>query len=413
MPARSCALYNGGMTESIYLDNNATTPLAPEAAEAMARAAKECSGNPSSQHSFGRRARQVLEDARETIGSLLGANLSGFPPDRVVFTSGGTEANNLALFGLAGSTPGSIIISQVEHPSVTAPAEVLASRGWRLDKLPVGSSGEVMVDELRGLLRPDTRLISVMLANNETGVIQPVPRIAAIAALADVPVHTDAVQPVAKLPVNFRELGVATLTATAHKFHGPIGIGVLIVRAGIELPPMLFGGHQQEGLRPGTEPAALAAGMRAALEVACREGDDRRRRMQLLRDEFESLLLAELPDLVVHGRAADRLPHTSHIAFPGVDAQALGMVLDLAGVACSTGSACASGSSKPSPILLAMGVDEGLARSSLRFSFGSSTAATDMREAARRIVLTYKDLRHKKQGEKIAKTSRVAAANSL
>lgn len=401
------------MPDSIYLDNNATTPLCPEAAEAMARAAKDCWGNPSSQHSFGRRARQVLEDAREAIGSLLGANLSGFPPDRVIFTSGGTEANNLAMFGLVGATPGHLIISAVEHPSVTAAADVLADHGWHVDKLPVAASGEAMVDELRALLRPDTRLISVMLANNETGVMQPVERIAAIAAEAGVPVHTDAVQPVAKLPANFRRLGVTTLTATAHKFHGPIGIGVLVVRAGVELKPMFFGGHQQEGFRPGTEPVALAAGMQAALEAAHREGDDRRRRLQAIRDEFESLLLAEFPDLVIHGKAADRLPHTSHIAFPNIDGQSLGMSLDLAGVACSTGSACASGSMKPSPILLAMGVDEPLARASLRFSFGASSTATDMREAARRIALAYNGLRHPKQGENFADASRVAPVNSL
>ena len=249
------------MPESIYLDNNATTPLAPEAAEAMERAAKECWGNPSSQHRFGRRARQVLEDAREAIGTLLGANLGGFPPDRVIFTSGGTEANNLAMFGLASASPGHLVISDIEHPSVSGPAEVLAGRGWQVDKLPVGADGQVIVDELPRLLRPNTRLVAVMLGNNETGIMQPLERIAAIATEAGVPVHTDAVQPVAKLPVNFRQLGVTTLTATAHKFHGPIGVGVLIVRAGVELPPQFFGGHQQEGFRPGTEPVVLAAGM--------------------------------------------------------------------------------------------------------------------------------------------------------
>jgi cysteine desulfurase len=228
-----------------------------------------------------------------------------------------------------------------------------------------------------------------------------------------VPVHTDAVQPVSKLPVNFRQLGVATMTATAHKFHGPIGIGALIVRAGVELNPMLFGGHQQEGVRPGTEPVVLAAGMQAALEASHREGDERRRRMQVLRDEFEALLLADFPDLVIHGRLANRLPHTSYIAFPGVDGQALGMALDLAGVACSTGSACASGSSKPSPILLAMGVDEGLARSSLRFSFGASSTLSEMRQAVRRILLIYNNLRQHKPAENFANASRVVAANPL
>lgn len=405
------------MPDSIYLDNNATTPLAPEAAEAMARAARDCWGNPSSQHGFGRRARQVLEDAREAIGGLLGAKLGGFPPDRVIFTSGGTEANNLAMFGLTASAshtrratsgePGHLIISAVEHPSVTGPAEVLAGRGWSVDQLPVAANGEVIVDDLRRLLRPETRLVAVMLANNETGVMQPVERIAAIAAEADVPVHTDAVQPVAKLPVDFGRLGVATMTATAHKFHGPIGIGVLVVRAGIELPPLLFGGHQQEGFRPGTEPVVLAAGMRAALEAWHREADERRRRLQSLRDELESLLLAECHDLVVHGKTANRLPHTSHIAFPGIDGQTLGMALDLIGIACSTGSACASGSTKPSPILLAMGVDEQLARASLRFSLGASSTAADVRQAAHRITLKYKELRDCNLAEKFAAASRV------
>jgi cysteine desulfurase len=387
------------MTAPIYLDNNATTPLAPAAAEAMIRAAQDCWGNPSSQHAFGRRARQVLEDAREAIGGLLGANLGGFPPDRVIFTSGGTEANNLALFGLIDQGPAHLIVSGIEHPSVTAAAEALASRGsCTLDKLPVAANGEIVVDELRPRLRPDTRLIAVMLANNETGVLQPVERVSQIAAEAGVPVHTDAVQPAGKLPVHFRRLGVASMTVSAHKFHGPTGIGVLVVRAGVELKPTLFGGHQQEGLRPGTEPAVLAAGMRAALEAWHREADERLRRMQALRDEFESLLLTEFPELVVHGRQADRLPHTSHVGFPGIDGPALGIALDLAGVACSTGSACASGSSQPSPILLAMGAGEGLARASLRFSFGAQSTAEETHEAARRILLAYNSLRRQNPG---------------
>jgi cysteine desulfurase len=401
------------MPASFYLDNNATTPLAAEAAEAMARTAKDCWGNPASQHGFGRRARQVLEDAREAIGQLLGANLAGFPPDRVIFTSGGTEANNLAMFGLTGSAPGHLILSNVEHPSVSGPADVLARRGWQVDRLPVAASGEVAADELRRFLRPNTRLVAVMLGNNETGVLQPVERIAAIAAAAGVPVHTDAVQPVAKLPVNFRQLGVTTMTATAHKFHGPMGIGVLVVRSGVDLQPQLFGGHQQEGFRPGTEPVVLAAGMRAALEAWHREADERRRRLELLRDEFESLLLGDWPELIIHGRQATRLPHTSHIAFPGIDGQTLGMALDLAGVACSTGSACASGSSQPSPILLAMGVADELARASLRFSLGASTTADEMREAASRISFSYKELRRSPPTTKIAEASRVYESNPL
>jgi cysteine desulfurase len=355
----------------------------------------------------------VLEDAREAIGSLLGANLGGFPPDQVIFTSGGTEANNLAMFALAGTTPAHIIVSAIEHPSVSEPANVLAGRGWRVDRLPVDANGQAVVEELPRLLRPDTRLVAVMLGNNETGILQPVERIAAIAAEAGVPVHTDAVQPVAKVPVHFGRLGATTLAATAHKFHGPIGVGVLLARAGVELSPQLFGGHQQAGTRPGTEPLVLAAGMRAALEAWQREADERRRRLESMRDEFERLLRAEFPELVIHGRGAQRLPHTSNIAFPGIDGQALSIALDLAGVACSTGSACASGSTKPSPVLLAMGLEESLAKASLRFSFGAQSRPADVPSATERISLAYKELRRQQQSGNFAGTRRVTQANSL
>jgi cysteine desulfurase len=380
----------------IYLDHNATTPLLPEVAEAMRACAARSAGNPSSQHAFGRRARQALEDAREGIARLVGADLDHSPPDQIIFTSGGTEANNLVMFGLIGDVPGHLLISPIEHPSITASAEVLAGRGWQVERLPLLPTGVVDLGPLADLLRPSTRLVSVMLANNETGVLQPVEEIARICQRSGVLTHTDAVQVPGKLPLDFRRLGVGTMTIAAHKFHGPVGIGALVLRAGLRLQPQLYGGHQQAGLRPGTEPVVLAVGLHAALVAWQREHDARLRRLTSLRDRLEQTLLSAWPELKVNGAAAPRLPHTSNISFPGVEGQALLMALDLAGIACSTGSACASGASEGSPTLLAMGVEKSLGRSSLRFSLGATTTEEEVVEAADRILRTYNELRQGK-----------------
>jgi cysteine desulfurase len=327
--------------------------------------------------------------------------------DQVIFTSGGTEANNLAIRGLASDgrshfgdpvphPPGHIVISSIEHPSVTALAEEMARRGWQIDRLSVDRRGVIRVDELSDLIRAETRLVAVMLAQNETGVVQPVAELAAICAQRNVPLHTDAAQVVGKLPVDFRVLGVTTMTVAAHKFHGPLGIGALIVRHGTRLQPQLFGGFQQSGLRPGTENVALSVGMCTALELWHAENVERAARMRGLRDRFEQAILAEWPTAVVIGTAAERLPHTSHIAFIGLDRQSLFMALDQAGVACSTGSACASGSSEPSPVLIAMGYEKAVIGSALRFSLGVATTVDDVDEAARRILHCCKDLRRQK-----------------
>lgn len=410
----------------IYLDHNATTPLLPEVADAMRACADRAMGNPSSQHAFGRRARQALEDAREGIARLVGADLDHTPPDQIIFTSGGTEANNLVMFGLTGGSarkkgsgalagsspqeistvessrplfpnsdgePGHLLISPIEHPSITASAERLAERGWQVERLPLLASGVVDVEPLASMLRRETRLVSVMLANNETGALQPVEEIARICQRSGVLVHTDAVQVPGKLPVDFRRLGVSAMTIAAHKFHGPIGIGALVLRAGLRPEPQLCGGHQQGGLRPGTEPVVLAVGLHAALTAWQREHEARRQRLETLRDQLEQTLLSACPNLKVNGAAAPRLPHTSNLSFPGVDGQALLMALDLAGIACSTGSACASGASEGSPTLLAMGVEKSLARGALRFSLGATTTAAEVSDAARRIVATYEGLR--------------------
>jgi cysteine desulfurase len=251
----------------------------------------------------------------------------------------------------------------------------------------------VRVDQLADLLGPDVRLVSVMLANNETGIRQPAPEIAAMCRERGVAMHTDAVQAVGKWGVDFTALGVDAMTIAAHKFHGPLGIGALIVRRGAVLTPSLHGGFQQSGLRPGTECVALAVGMLAALESWAREAVDRSERMTGLRDALERQICAGDPHAVVIGADALRLPHTSNIALVGLDRQALVMALDLAGVACSTGSACASGSSEPSPTLLAMGLPEEQISSSVRFSLGATTTAQEIDEAARRILSVVHRLR--------------------
>lgn len=413
----------------IYLDHNATTPIAPEVAEAMARCHAEVYGNPASQHRPGQQARRALEDARERIAEILGADLAPPRRDRLVLTSGGTEANNLAILGIAranlsprplaregqgvradqaaasrqcdpSAPPGQIIISSGEHQSVIEPAEHLLEQGWRLDTLGLTPQGVVRIEQLSALIEkkgselfseetvptPFPRLVSVQLGNHETGVLQPIGQLAAICNQAGVPLHTDAVQVVGKLPVSFRALEVSAMSIAAHKFRGPTGIGALLVRDGVPLVPLTFGGRQQSGLRPGTEPVALAVGMAAALDLWQREQEDYARRLQSLRDRFEAGLLAQLPNIVVHGVSAARLPQTSNVAFPGLDGQVLLMTLDLAGVACSVGSACSSESTELSPTLRAMELPNSLVTSSLRFSLGATNTKAEIDEAVRRIV---------------------------
>lgn len=371
---------------SIYLDHNATAPMLPEVAEAMADCLRAAHANPASQHAAGRGARRVLEAAREGIGCYLGAQLSGQQADQVIFTSGGTEANNLALWGLVGPPPGQIVISAIEHPSVVAAAERLAQSGYDLVRVRPTVDGVVPVDKVAKAIGSHTRLVSVMLANNETGVVQPVAQIAALCRWMQVPMHSDAVQAVGKRQVDFQSLGVTAMTVAAHKFHGPVGIGALVLRHGVALRPLLVGGYQQGGLRPGTELVALAVGMYRALTLWAAEASEREARLGRLRDRLEERLRAGFPPLAIQGAAAERLPHVTNVAFPGLDRQALLMALDQAGVACSTGSACASGSSEPSPVLLAMGCDPAAVQGALRLSLGATTTEAEIDDAAARIL---------------------------
>ncbi len=401
----------------IYLDHNATTPLLPQAWEAMRPLGADVFGNPSSAHALGRAARRVLDDAREQIAALLGAQ-----PDEVFFTSGATEANNLAIFGLAGiplepsaatpagesvrpsasagvsrdaegpSVPPRIFVSPLEHPCVVEPVKQLEARGVPVVWLPVDRRGVVQTDALAAR---SGDLVCLMLANHETGAVQPVPTMMA-GLPPGVRFHCDAVQAVGKIPVNFRELGVSTLSVSAHKFGGPKGIGALLVRRGVELAPRMFGGHQQKGRRPGTEPVALAVGMAVALEHAVKHLEANRAQLETLRDRLWTGLQHQCAPVVLNGPAIgarDVVPTTLNVSFPGCRADVLLMALDLAGVACSTGSACSSGSLLPSPVLQAMNVPDDLLRSAIRFSFSPRQSVADIDDALPRIAACVRQVR--------------------
>lgn len=370
-------------TRAIYLDSNATTPLLPAVRGAMEPFLTSFFGNPASSHSAGRRTRKALEDARERTAALCGAL-----PDEVIFTSGGTEANNLAIFGLCGSPPGQLLTSPIEHPSVTEPIGRLAELGFTVYKASVNREG--IVNDLE----PGThfRLAAIMLANNETGAVQPIQRLTSQIG-RDTPFHCDAVQAVGKIPIDFHELGVTSLSLSAHKFHGPQGIGALLLRRGTKLRPLCHGGHQQQGRRPGTEPVALAVGLATALELAHQESEFRREQVVKLRKRMFSLLEEHAAPVVLNGPVCGGLPHTLNISFPDCQADSLLMNLDLAGVACSTGSACSSGSLLPSPVLQAMGLPDDLLRSAMRFSLNFTLNEEDVEEAARRIAMIVQRLR--------------------
>jgi cysteine desulfurase len=370
---------------SIYLDNAATTPLLPEVWDAMGPFALDAYGNPASAHAVGRRARRALEDAREQVAALLDAEA-----EEIVFTSGATESNNLALFGLAGEQPALLLASPVEHPSVVEPLRRLAGQGFTVEWLPVDSLGRVNVPDLP-MLGEDARLVAVQLANHETGTVQPIAALRS-ALRAHCALHCDATQAVGKTAVRFRELGTSTLSLSAHKFHGPKGIGALLIRRGTKLRPLAVGGHQQQGRRPGTEPVALAVGLATALDLAVRQLEARRRTVCGLRRRFLDYLRTHAAPVVLNG-TDDGLPHTLNLSFPGVKADVLLMSLDLAGVACSTGSACSSGSLLPSPVLQAMGVADDVLRSAMRFSLSFLLTEDEIDDAARRVVEVVNQLR--------------------
>lgn len=357
----------------VYLDHNAGTPLHPGVLAAMCECLSGMPGNPSSTHQFGRAARAQLDRARAQVAALVGAH-----PSQVIFTSGGTEANNLALHAVtAGRAPGHLAVSAIEHPSVLEAARALRKSGWQLDLIEVDSDCRITPEALRRALKPDTRLVSVMLANNETGVIQPVSELAAVARAAGVLLHTDAVQAAGKIGVDFEASGAQLTTLSAHKIYGPKGAGALIVDKSLDLEPMLFGGGQERGLRAGTENLAAIVGFGVAAELASATLAEEGERQRQLRDCLQAGLKRHA-QVTLFAEHAPRLPNTVQFSIAGLDGETLLMQLDKAGIAVSSGSACASGSSEPSHVLLAMGVDPLLARGAVRVSLGRETTRQDI-----------------------------------
>ncbi len=354
----------------IYLDYNATTPVAPAVAEAVARALRDTFGNPSSLHGPGQRARRALDEARQAVAALIGADAAG-----IVFTSGGTESDNLALRGVLEAAPANrrrLVVGAVEHEAVLNTARALQRRGWPVSIVPVTGDGIVTPEALAEHLGSDVALVSVMLANNETGVVQPVADLVLRAHAAGARFHTDAVQAIGKIEVDVRELDVDLLSLTGHKFGGPKGAGVLWIRGGVPMAGVLAGGRQEHNRRPGTEnvPAIVGLGVAAALAAS---GANERAAVAARRDRLERAALAAVPGSVVNGAGAERVPNTTNISFPGAEAESLLIALDLEGVAVSSGSACSSGTLEPSHVLRAMGLEPARVQSAIRFSLGPAT----------------------------------------
>lgn len=357
-----------------YLDHNATTPLDSRVMEVMLPWLTTRHGNPSSIHRFGQAAREAVEAARVEVAALVGGK-----PLEIVFTASGTEANNavLAHLGAAAGHRGHVVLSAFEHPSVRLAVERLEALGMTATRVSPGPSGRVASDAVLEALRPETRMVCLMLANNEVGTVQPVAEVAAICRERGITVLCDAVQAAGKLPIEVRALGIDFLTVGAHKFHGPLGAAALWVRGGVELAPLLVGGSQERRRRAGTENVPALVGFGEACRLARLELPERMDRLGRLRDEFERGLNV-VGKTVIHCAESPRLPHTSHVAFLGVEGESLLIRLDLAGFAVSTGSACSSGAVEPSKTLLAMGIPPREALSSLRISFGITNRDEDV-----------------------------------
>ena len=381
----------------VYLDNSATTPVDPRVAAVMARAVVENFGNASSVHGFGQQARAAIDRARREVASLVGAK-----QNEIVFTSGGTEANNLAIRGLceaAAEHGRHVITSAIEHPSVSGVCASLEKRGWEVIRLPVYDNGIVRLEDLEAALRPDTVLVTVMLANNEIGTIQPINEIGSFlrerraAGHKHLWLHTDAVQAAGRLPLNVDELGCDLLTMSGHKLYAPKGAGALYVRRGVRLHGQNIGGHQERERRAGTEnvPGIVAFG--EAAKLAREEMHQRAHHDRALRDKFEMLVQERIGDVMINGDRERRLGHLSNISFRFIEGEGLLINLDLEGVAVSTGSACSSGTLEPSPVIRALGVNDELARGSIRFSFGKDNSDEDVEYAVDKLTNAVERLR--------------------
>jgi len=371
-----------------YLDNNATTPVLPEVFEAMRPYFDEHFGNASSIHQYGQDTRAAIENARQSVAALLGCHAA-----EIVFTSGGTESDNLAIAGL--TAPGDhVITSTIEHSAVLQTCRHLEETGCELTCVPVDSRSMVDPGDVRRALRPNTKLISIMMANNETGVLQPVEEIGKIAAEAGVLFHTDAVQAAAKVSIEVSRIGCHALSISGHKIHAPQGVGALYVKKGTRLRPLFYGGRHERSRRAGTEnvPGIVALGKAAQLakDALDRGGDQK---MSAMRDCLQRGILAQVEDARVNGEGAPRVPNTTNISFDYIDAEALVIALDLKGLAVSTGAACSSGATEPSHVLVAMGLPADRGRSSVRFSLGKQTTEADIDFALKLVPETVARLR--------------------
>ena len=370
------------MGDPIYLDYNATTPVAPEVIDAMLPALRCLWGNPSSDHVYGRRAAEAIDLARSQVASLLGCHA-----DEVVFTSGGTESNNAAIVAVAEALAGRgrhVVTSAIEHPAVEEPCAYLERRAWQGSRVGVNRDGRVDPAAVAALLTNETVLVTIMHANNETGVVQPLGEIAVAARARGAVFHTDAAQSVGKLPVRVDDLGVDLLTVAGHKLYAPKGVGALYIRRGTPFGRFVHGAGHEAGRRAGTENTAQIVGLGAACALAEREMDDRVTHMRAMRDRLAVALRDKLPNLVVHGAQAERLPNTLSVALPGVDANHL--LARLAGVALAAGAACHAGKSEPSSVLRAMGVPDELAVCTLRLTVGRPTTPEEIDAAAEAIT---------------------------
>ncbi|MFY9513984.1 MAG: cysteine desulfurase family protein [Rubrivivax sp.] len=377
------------MTDPIYLDHNATTPVAPEVFSALAPWLQSQFGNPSSSHAYGRRAAHAVSCAREQVATLIGSR-----PQEIVFTGCATEANNLAPLGVAramGPFRRHLVISAIEHPAVAAPAAALRDQGWAVSVVPVDAHGTVSAAAVEQALRPDTALVSLMHANNEVGTLQPVADVAAITRPRGILLHTDAAQSVGKLPVSVDALGVDLLTMAGHKFSAPKGVGALYVRTGTPLRSILHGADQEQGLRPGTENVALIVALGAAAALASAELPALTHRLRALRDRLHARLADGIPGLQLNGHPELRLPNTLHVSFPGVSGRSLlAQVADR--VAASVGSACHSEHDAVSGVLAAMGIDAARASGAVRLSVGRTTQVADVDEAADALIAAWSRL---------------------
>lgn len=366
--------------KKIYLDHNATTPMRPEVLDAMLPYFKEKFGNASSIHGFGRDAKVALEEAREKVAEILGASSS-----EIFFTSGGTESDNLATKGTAFANRKKgrhIVTSKIEHHAILESCKFLEKEGFEVTYLPVNFRGLIDPEDLSNAIRDDTTLVSIMYANNEVGIIQPIEQLSKIAKKMKIYFHTDAVQAAGKIPIDVQKLNVDMLSVSGHKIYGPKGVGAIYIRKGVRIAPLSHGGQHERSRRAGTENVPAIVGLAKALELVVGEMENQNKHLRNLTEAFYKKLMESIPDVVLHGDLDRRIPNTLNLSFKGVEGESIILSLDMKGVAVASGSACTSGTLEPSHVLSAMGVDPAIAQGAIRFSFGRDNAMQDVEYVA-------------------------------